>query len=96
MGVTVESELSWVLGSLETGDMAREDSVGAVGKLDHGAAPMLTRGGQFIKATKLRRAGRRQSAPATAYKIGHQTATGDILAIGRVKGDPARIPTRTW
>ncbi|NQZ22167.1 MAG: fructose-bisphosphate aldolase class II [Colwellia sp.] len=90
-GVSVEGELG-CLGSLETGEAAEEDGVGAVGKLT--LEQMLTdpeEAADFVKKTQVDALAIACGTSHGAYKFS-RPPTGDILAIDRIKAIHARIP----
>jgi len=90
-GVSVEGELG-CLGSLETGEAAEEDGVGASGKLT--LEQMLTdpeEAADFVKKTQVDALAIACGTSHGAYKF-TRPPTGDILAIDRIKAIHARIP----
>ncbi len=90
-GVSVEGELG-CLGSLETGQAGKEDSVGAEGTLS--MDQMLTdpeEAADFVKKTKVDALAIAIGTSHGAYKF-TKPPTGDILSINRVKEIHARIP----
>jgi len=90
-GVSVEGELG-CLGSLETGEAAEEDGVGAAGKLT--LEQMLTdpeEAADFVKKTQVDALAIACGTSHGAYKF-TRPPTGDILAIDRIKAIHARIP----
>jgi fructose-bisphosphate aldolase class II len=90
-GVSVEGELG-CLGSLETGEAAEEDGVGAAGKLT--LEQMLTdpeEAADFVKKTQVDALAIACGTSHGAYKFS-RPPTGDILAIDRIKAIHARIP----
>jgi fructose-bisphosphate aldolase class II len=90
-GVSVEGELG-CLGSLETGEAAEEDGVGAVGKLT--LEQMLTdpeEAADFVRKTQVDALAIACGTSHGAYKF-TRPPTGDILAIDRIKAIHQRIP----
>jgi len=90
-GVSVEGELG-CLGSLETGEAAEEDGVGAAGKLT--LEQMLTdpeEAADFVKKTQVDALAIACGTSHGAYKF-TRPPTGDILAIDRIKAIHDRIP----
>jgi|TARA_R110001583_G_scaffold34314_2_gene115399 fructose-bisphosphate aldolase class II len=90
-GVSVEGELG-CLGSLETGEAAEEDGVGAVGKLT--LEQMLTdpeEAADFVQKTQVDALAIACGTSHGAYKF-TRPPTGDILAIDRIKAIHKRIP----
>jgi fructose-bisphosphate aldolase class II len=90
-GVSVEGELG-CLGSLETGEAAEEDGVGAAGILT--LEQMLTdpeEAADFVKKTQVDALAIACGTSHGAYKF-TRPPTGDILAIDRIKAIHARIP----
>jgi fructose-bisphosphate aldolase class II len=90
-GVSVEGELG-CLGSLETGQAAEEDGVGAEGTLSQ--EQMLTdpeEAARFVAATDVDALAIACGTSHGAYKFS-RPPTGDILAIDRIKDINARIP----
>lgn len=90
-GVSVEGELG-CLGSLETGEAAEEDGVGAAGKLT--LEQMLTdpeEAADFVNKTQVDALAIACGTSHGAYKF-TRPPTGDILAIDRIKAIHARIP----
>jgi fructose-bisphosphate aldolase class II len=90
-GVSVEGELG-CLGSLETGEAAEEDGVGATGKLT--LEQMLTdpeEAADFVKKTQVDALAIACGTSHGAYKF-TRPPTGDILAIDRIKAIHQRIP----
>ena len=91
VGASVEGELG-VLGSLETGEAAKEDGSGAEGKLD--AKQLLTDPDQaldFVKKTDVDALAIAIGTSHGAYKFS-RPPTGDILAIDRIKEIHSRLP----
>jgi fructose-bisphosphate aldolase class II len=91
IGVSVEGELG-CLGSLETGQAAEEDGVGAEGPLTH--AMMLTDPAQakdFVTRTAVDALAIAIGTSHGAYKFTRQP-TGDILAIDRIAQIHAAVP----
>jgi fructose-bisphosphate aldolase, class II len=91
IGVSVEGELG-CLGSLETGQAAEEDGVGAEGSLTH--AMMLTDPAQakdFVTRTAVDALAIAIGTSHGAYKFTRQP-TGDILAIDRIAQIHAAVP----
>ncbi|RMD90806.1 MAG: fructose-bisphosphate aldolase class II [Alphaproteobacteria bacterium] len=92
VGASVEGELG-VLGSLETGEAAKEDGSGAEGKLSRDM--LLTdpdQAADFVAATKVDALAIACGTSHGAYKFSRKP-TGDILAIDRIAEIHARIPT---
>jgi len=90
-GVSVEGELG-CLGSLETGEAAEEDGVGAVGKLS--LEQMLTdpeEAADFVQKTQVDALAIACGTSHGAYKF-TRPPTSDILAIDRIKAIHSRIP----
>jgi len=90
-GVSVEGELG-VLGSLETGEAAEEDGVGAVGKIS--LDQLLTdpeEAADFVKKTNVDALAIACGTSHGAYKFS-RPPTGDILAIDQIKAIHKRIP----
>ncbi len=90
-GVSVEGELG-CLGSLETGEAAEEDGVGAVGKLS--LEQMLTdpeEAADFVQKTQVDALAIACGTSHGAYKF-TRPPTDDILAIDRIKAIHNRIP----
>ena len=90
-GVSVEGELG-CLGSLETGQAAAEDGVGAEGALSH--EQLLTdpeEAARFVADTDVDALAIACGTSHGAYKFS-RPPTGDILAIDRIKAIHARIP----
>jgi fructose-bisphosphate aldolase class II len=91
VGASVEGELG-VLGSLETGEAAKEDGSGAEGKLS--MDDLLTDPDQakdFVAKTKVDALAIACGTSHGAYKFSRQP-TGDILAIERIEQIHAKIP----
>ena len=91
VGASVEGELG-VLGSLETGEAAKEDGSGAEGKLDMEA--LLTDPDQavdFVKKTKVDALAIACGTSHGAYKFSRKP-TGDILAMDRIEAIHAKLP----
>lgn len=92
VGASVEGELG-VLGSLETGEAAKEDGSGAEGKLSHDQ--LLTdpdEAADFVKLTKVDALAIACGTSHGAYKFSSKP-TGDTLAISQIEAIHARIPT---
>ena len=92
VGVSLEGELG-CLGSLETGQAAEEDGVGAVGQLSH--AMLLTDPAQakdFVEQTGVDALAIAIGTSHGAYKFSRKP-TGDILAIERIAAIHQQIPT---
>jgi len=90
-GVSVEGELG-VLGSLETGEAAEEDGVGAVGKIS--LDQLLTdpeEAADFVKKTNVDALAIACGTSHGAYKFS-RPPTDDILAIDQIKAIHKRIP----
>ena len=90
-GVSVEGELG-CLGSLETGQAAEEDGVGAEGSLSHDQ--MLTdpeEASDFVSKTAVDALAIAIGTSHGAYKFS-RPPTGDILDIDRIKLIHSRIP----
>ena len=91
IGVSVEGELG-VLGSLETGEGAKEDGHGFEGKLDHSA--LLTDPDQaveFVKKTKVDALAIAMGTSHGAYKFSRKP-TSDILAMNVIREVNRRMP----
>ncbi|TCP42954.1 class II fructose-bisphosphate aldolase [Rhodovulum marinum] len=91
VGASVEGELG-VLGSLETGEAAKEDGSGAEGKLSHDQ--LLTdpdEAKEFVKLTKVDALAIACGTSHGAYKFSSKP-TGDTLAIKRIEEIHAKIP----
>ncbi|HHL22477.1 MAG TPA: fructose-bisphosphate aldolase class II [Aliiroseovarius sp.] len=91
VGASVEGELG-VLGSLETGEAAKEDGSGAEGKLSKDQ--LLTdpdEAAEFVKATKVDALAIACGTSHGAYKFS-QKPTGETLAISQIEAIHARIP----
>ena len=91
VGASVEGELG-VLGSLETGEAAKEDGSGAEGKLSHDQ--LLTdpdEAKEFVKLTKVDALAIACGTSHGAYKFSRKP-TGDILAISQIEKIHAKIP----
>jgi fructose-bisphosphate aldolase class II len=91
VGASVEGELG-VLGSLETGEAAKEDGSGAEGKLS--MEDLLTDPDQakdFVAKTKVDALAIACGTSHGAYKFSRKP-TGDILAIERIEQIHAKIP----
>ncbi|MFN3312551.1 MAG: class II fructose-bisphosphate aldolase [Hyphomonas sp.] len=91
VGASVEGELG-VLGSLETGEAAKEDGSGAEGKLSHDQ--LLTdpdEAAEFVKLTRVDALAIACGTSHGAYKFS-QKPTGDTLAISRIEAIHAKIP----
>jgi fructose-bisphosphate aldolase (EC 4.1.2.13) len=92
VGASVEGELG-VLGSLETGEAAKEDGSGAEGKLSHDQ--LLTDPDEALDFVKLTRVDALAIACGTshgAYKFSSKP-TGDTLAISQIEKIHAKIPS---
>jgi len=91
VGASVEGELG-VLGSLETGEAAKEDGSGAEGKLSKDQ--LLTdpnEAAAFVKATKVDALAIACGTSHGAYKFSTKP-TGETLAISQIEAIHARIP----
>jgi fructose-bisphosphate aldolase, class II len=91
VGASVEGELG-VLGSLETGEAAKEDGSGAEGKLSHDQ--LLTdpdEALEFVKLTKVDALAIACGTSHGAYKFSSKP-TGDTLAISQIEAIHAKIP----
>ncbi len=91
VGASVEGELG-VLGSLETGEAAKEDGSGAEGMLDH--SQLLTdpdEAAEFVKLTRVDALAIACGTSHGAYKF-KQKPTGETLAISRIEEIHAKIP----
>ncbi len=91
VGASVEGELG-VLGSLETGEAAKEDGSGAEGKLS--MEDLLTDPDQavdFVKKTKVDALAIACGTSHGAYKFSRKP-TGDILAMDRIEAIHAKLP----
>ena len=91
VGASVEGELG-VLGSLETGEAAKEDGSGAEGKLS--MKDLLTDPDQavdFVGKTKVDALAIACGTSHGAYKFSRKP-TGDILAISQIEAIHAKIP----
>ena len=91
VGASVEGELG-VLGSLETGEAAKEDGSGAEGKL--GRDQLLTdpaEAAEFVRLTKVDALAIACGTSHGAYKFS-AAPTGETLAISRIEEIHARIP----
>ena len=91
VGASVEGELG-VLGSLETGEAAKEDGSGAEGKLSHDQ--LLTdpdEAKEFVKLTKVDALAIACGTSHGAYKFSSKP-TGETLAIKRIEEIHAKIP----
>lgn len=91
VGASVEGELG-VLGSLETGEAAKEDGSGAEGKLSQ--EQLLTdpeEAAQFVALTKVDALAIACGTSHGAYKFS-QKPTGETLAMKRIEEIHARIP----
>lgn len=91
VGASVEGELG-VLGSLETGEAAKEDGSGAEGKLSK--EQLLTdpdEAAEFVKLTKVDALAIACGTSHGAYKFS-QKPTGETLAIKRIEEIHAKIP----
>ena len=92
VGASVEGELG-VLGSLETGEAAKEDGSGAEGKLSHDQ--LLTDPDEaldFVKLTKVDALAIACGTSHGAYKFSKKP-TGETLAIRRIEEIHAKIPS---
>jgi len=91
VGASVEGELG-VLGSLETGEAAKEDGSGAEGKLDQDQ--LLTDPEQavdFVARTKVDALAIACGTSHGAYKFTRKP-TGDILAMSQIEAIHAKLP----
>ncbi|WP_456389112.1 class II fructose-bisphosphate aldolase [Profundibacter sp.] len=91
VGASVEGELG-VLGSLETGEAAKEDGSGAEGKLS--MDQLLTdpdEAAEFVKRTKVDALAIACGTSHGAYKFTSKP-TGDTLAISQIEAIHAKIP----
>ncbi len=91
VGASVEGELG-VLGSLETGEAAKEDGSGAEGKLSKDQ--LLTdpdEAAEFVKLTKVDALAIACGTSHGAYKFSKKP-TGETLAISQIEAIHARIP----
>ncbi len=91
VGASVEGELG-VLGSLETGEAAKEDGSGAEGKLS--MDQLLTdpdQAADFVKKTKVDALAIACGTSHGAYKFSSKP-TGDTLAISQIEAIHAKIP----
>ncbi len=91
VGASVEGELG-VLGSLETGEAAKEDGSGAEGKLSKDQ--LLTdpdEAAEFVKRTKVDALAIACGTSHGAYKFSTKP-TGETLAISQIEAIHARIP----
>jgi fructose-bisphosphate aldolase class II len=91
VGASVEGELG-VLGSLETGEAAKEDDSGAEGKLSR--EQLLTDPAEAVEFVRLTRVDALAIACGTshgAYKFSREPS-GETLAISRIEEIHARIP----
>ncbi len=91
VGASVEGELG-VLGSLETGEAAKEDGSGAEGKLSK--QDLLTDPDQardFVEKTRVDALAIACGTSHGAYKFSRKP-TGDILAISQIEAIHAKIP----
>ncbi len=91
VGASVEGELG-VLGSLETGEAAKEDGSGAEGKLSRD--DLLTdpdQAADFVAKTKVDALAIACGTSHGAYKFSRKP-TGDILAISQIEAIHAKIP----
>jgi len=91
VGASVEGELG-VLGSLETGEAAKEDGSGAEGKLS--MEDLLTNADQavdFVAKTKVDALAIACGTSHGAYKFSRKP-TGDILAMQRIEEIHAKLP----
>ncbi len=91
VGASVEGELG-VLGSLETGEAAKEDGSGAEGKLSHDQ--LLTDPDEaldFVKLTKVDALAIACGTSHGAYKFSKKP-TGETLAISQIEAIHAKIP----
>ena len=92
VGASVEGELG-VLGSLETGEAAKEDGSGAEGKLSHDQ--LLTDPDEaldFVKLTKVDALAIACGTSHGAYKFSTKP-TGETLAISQIEKIHAKIPS---
>ncbi|GAB4387617.1 class II fructose-bisphosphate aldolase [Albidovulum sp.] len=92
VGASVEGELG-VLGSLETGEAAKEDGSGAEGKLSHDQ--LLTdpdEAAEFVRLTKVDALAIACGTSHGAYKFSRKP-TGETLAMKRIEEIHARIPS---
>ncbi|MFC6686359.1 class II fructose-bisphosphate aldolase [Jhaorihella thermophila] len=92
VGASVEGELG-VLGSLETGEAAKEDGSGAEGKLSK--EDLLTdpdQAADFVAKTKVDALAIACGTSHGAYKFSRKP-TGDILAISQIEAIHAKIPS---
>ena len=92
VGASVEGELG-VLGSLETGEAAKEDGSGAEGKLSEDQ--LLTdpdEAAEFVTLTKVDALAIACGTSHGAYKFSSKP-TGETLAISQIEAIHARIPT---
>jgi fructose-bisphosphate aldolase class II len=91
VGASVEGELG-VLGSLETGEAAKEDGSGAEGKLTHDQ--LLTdpdEAADFVELTKVDALAIACGTSHGAYKFSSKP-TGETLAISQIEEIHAKIP----
>ncbi len=91
VGASVEGELG-VLGSLETGEAAKEDGSGAEGKLSKDQ--LLTdpdEAAEFVRKTRVDALAIACGTSHGAYKFS-QKPTGETLAISQIEAIHARIP----
>ncbi|GAB4295132.1 MAG: fructose-bisphosphate aldolase class II [Roseovarius sp.] len=91
VGASVEGELG-VLGSLETGEAAKEDGSGAEGKLSHDQ--LLTdpdEAAEFVKLTRVDALAIACGTSHGAYKFSSKP-TGETLAMKRIEEIHAKIP----
>jgi fructose-bisphosphate aldolase class II len=91
VGASVEGELG-VLGSLETGEAAKEDGSGAEGKLSHDQ--LLTdpdEAAEFVRLTRVDALAIACGTSHGAYKFSSKP-TGDTLAISQIEAIHAKIP----
>lgn len=91
VGASVEGELG-VLGSLETGEAAKEDGSGAEGKLSHDQ--LLTdpdEAAEFVRLTKVDALAIACGTSHGAYKFSKKP-TGETLAMKRIEEIHAKIP----
>ena len=92
VGASVEGELG-VLGSLETGEAAKEDGSGAEGKLSHDQ--LLTdpdEAAEFVRLTGVDALAIACGTSHGAYKFSKKP-TGETLAISQIEAIHARIPS---
>lgn len=92
VGASVEGELG-VLGSLETGEAAKEDGSGAEGKLSQDQ--LLTdpdEAAEFVRLTKVDALAIACGTSHGAYKFSSKP-TGDTLAISQIEAIHKRIPS---